>query len=606
MIPADDTLPPRTRATTREQRASWRWRPAARCVARLEADGRAWTALVRDLSHGGALLTLEPEAGAPPAAGSEVALHVTLGPRALRRRSRVVRHGVDETGRTTLAVAHVGRADEVVDGVAALDLASIRVDPAWALRVPADVALRRRALPLCALDGSVVVAFADVGDEAALAAVQRHVDAPILAQQVDAASLTQAIRRIHGEVRPATRVEDDDAVAVCNELLRAAWMRQASDVHLCPERDDTLVRLRVDGQLEDYRRFPRAAHAEIVSRCKVLAGMDIAERRAPQDGRFTHDLPDGGRVEIRAATLPTNHGERVTLRLLAIEQEALTLEHLGMAGDDLRRVERELARSHGLILATGPTGCGKTTTLNAALRRIIGCREVNAIAVQEPVEYDIPGVTQVEVDSSQKITFASALRSIVRHDPDVIMIGEIRDRETADIGIKAALTGHLVLATLHTNTAASAVTRLIDMGVERFLLAATLRAVIAQRLVRRLCPHCRRPGADGELLREGLLGPDAPPLYVPGACVYCTGRGFTGRSGLFEVLPVDEELSQALLDGADEAGLAASARRRGARSLRDDAVSKLRDGTSSLREVLGALEAESALLRDATSAEVDA
>jgi type IV pilus assembly protein PilB len=303
-------------------------------------------------------------------------------------------------------------------------------------------------------------------------------------------------------------------------------------------------------------------------------------------------------VVIRAATLPTNHGERATLRLLAIEAESLTLANLGMAPHDLALVERDFARPHGLVLATGPTGCGKTTTLYAALRHIVAGKRVNAIAVQEPVEYDIPGVTQVEVDSSQKITFATALRSILRHDPDVIMVGEIRDRDTADIAIKAALTGHLVLATLHTNSAASAVTRLLDMGVEPFLVAAVLRSVVAQRLVRKLCPHCRAPaasspGAAATPRAAAALGLDEAAtarLREPRGCLWCAGRGYSGRSGLFEVLALDEELAAAVHRGAGEAELARAARARGQRSLCDDAVDKLLAGTTSLSEVLAAVE----------------
>ena len=321
--------------------------------------------------------------------------------------------------------------------------------------------------------------------------------------------------------------------------------------------------------------------------------MDIAEKRAPQDGRFTHLFGATERVDLRVATLPTQHGERVTLRLLALDMESLTLTNLGFSGDDLATFEAAIARPHGLILVCGPTGSGKTTTLYAALRRILELGPVNAIAVQDPIEYDLPGVAQVEVDAAQKVTFGSALRSILRHDPDVIQIGEIRDLETAGIAIQAALTGHLVLATLHTNSAASALTRLVDMGVERYLVAATLRLVVAQRLVRRLCPFCREPVPIGaaeaaSLRRHKSVG---SPSFTAGGCVYCAGRGHAGRIGLFDVLGVDEEIEREIAAGADEGRLVAVARARGARDMLDDALEKIARGETSVREVLAAVVA---------------
>jgi type II secretory ATPase GspE/PulE/Tfp pilus assembly ATPase PilB-like protein len=274
-----------------------------------------------------------------------------------------------------------------------------------------------------------------------------------------------------------------------------------------------------------------------------------------------------------------------------MDMERLTLENLGMSARDLGLSEHAIRRPHGLLLSTGPTGCGKTTTLYAALRRIIAQRAVNAIAVQDPVEYDIPGVALVEVDAAQKVTFGKALRSILRHDPDVLLIGEIRDEETSDIAIKAALTGHLVLATLHTNSAASAVTRLIDMGVDRYLIAAVLRLVVAQRLVRRLCNYCRKEGALTPEQAAALGRPEAAgtPASVPTGCKYCAGRGFSGRVGLFEMLPMDDEIATAVAKGLDEAALSGDMRRRKIPSIQDDAIEKLRAGLTSFDEVLTAV-----------------
>jgi type IV pilus assembly protein PilB len=273
--------------------------------------------------------------------------------------------------------------------------------------------------------------------------------------------------------------------------------------------------------------------------------------------------------------------------------ESLTLSNLGFSGADLATFEAAIARPHGLILVCGPTGSGKTTTLYAALRRILELGPVNAIAVQDPIEYDLPGVAQVEVDAAQKVTFGSALRSILRHDPDVIQIGEIRDLETASIAIQAALTGHLVLATLHTNSAASALTRLVDMGVERYLAAATLRMVVAQRLVRRLCPFCREPSTISPAEAHSLRRPDAAgaTCHVPAGCVYCAGRGHAGRIGLFDVLAIDADLEREIAGGADEGRVEAAARLRGQADMLDDALAKIARGETSVREVLAAVVA---------------
>lgn len=491
--------------------------------------------------------------------------------------------------------------------VPVLDMDQVRIDPACALKVPAALAIRRQVLPFALVDGRVYVACLDPDDRTTLDAVERALRRPICAQRAEAASLRRALGRIFGAgsptgqgaagTRPRSDADGGDsdaegAVALCDELMHAALVRQASDIHIDPMENEVLVRLRVDGELERYRTFPPALLSGVISRFKVLGGMDIAEKRAPQDGRFTHRFgPTNQTVDIRLASLPTKHGERLTVRLLALGTESLTLERLGMSEGDLECFRAAIDKPHGLILLTGPTGSGKTTTLYAALRRLIGQQELNVLTVEDPIEYAIAGVAQVEVDSADKVTFGKALRSILRHDPDVVMIGEIRDRETADIAIKAALTGHLVLSTLHTNSATSAVTRLADMGVERFLIAATLRLVVAQRLVRRLCPRCRRERAiePGEALALGLAGDAAATVYDAAGCMYCADRGFVGRVGLFEMLPVDESLSRMIADGADEGALVAELRRRGVPRLVDDALQKAADGVATVDEVLMAV-----------------
>ncbi len=576
--------PPRS-TPAREARHAVRWVPAF--VGRVELRGERGHCRgeVVDLSDGGASVRLEPHAlDAWFDVGDRVSFGLTIRTATIERAARVAwvrrTHEVD-----------VGLVFESLDPIT-LDLAAVPIDPRQALRIPTAVALRRRVLPLCEWNGKVVTACADLADPLGQDAVARALGKPLLPQPVDAAQLARTIMTVHGDPRLAAQTVETTQVGQLETLVYAAWLRRASDIHVCPERDGVHLLLRVDGGLEPYDVLPVDAHAELLSRIKVQAGMDIAERRAPQDGRFTQDLPSGQRVDVRVATLPTNHGERATLRLLAIDAESLTLANLGMSEADLRRCGDSLRRPHGMILATGPTGCGKTTTLFAALRAIIAERRVNAIALQEPVEYDIPGVSQVEIDTTQKISFASALRSIMRHDPDVIMIGEIRDAETASIAIKAALTGHLVLATLHTNSAASAITRLVDMGVERYLIAATLRLVVAQRLVRRLCPHCRREDVLTADAAQLLRRPQAAGarVYDARGCVFCAGRGFRGRLGLFELLELDAELCDRIRDGAHESEVERAARAKGLPALTDDALAKLRGGATAVGPVFEAVD----------------
>lgn len=481
-----------------------------------------------------------------------------------------------------------------------VDLDQVRIDPAWALRIPVSLAVRRRVLPFALLKKHVHVACADTPDAASLEAIERFTGYPPVLVRVDGEALTRALARVYGDARgrgvATTReaTEGDDAIALADELLRAAIMRQASDIHIDPAREDIRVRLRVDGVLEEYRRLPSSAHAALTSRIKVLAAMDIAERRAPQDGAFTYQFGVVERthaVDVRVASLPTKHGERLTLRLLAAQENWLTLEKLGMDADDLATFEAMLAQPHGLVLLTGPTGGGKTTTLYAAIRRLLAGAPLNIISVEDPIEYEIPGVAQVEVDSADKVSFGKALRALLRHDPDVLVIGEIRDLDSLDIAVKASLTGHLVFSTLHTNNAVSVVTRLIDMGMPAHLIGATLRLAVAQRLVRRLCPHCRRPVALGAAHAQALNIPEAEGEIVHEAegCLYCAGRGYSGRMGLFESASIDAEIAALISKGVAETELVAALRAQGFRNLLADGAAKVRAGLTTVREVLDAV-----------------
>ena len=497
-----------------------------------------------------------------------------------------------------------------------LDLARIKIDPNVALSVPAHLAARRQILPLSASDTQVFVACVNPKDTAAFQAIERITGKRVVAQLADAAVLQRIIRDVyhvaegpgHGAHAPAAHrpghaapkdggFDPEDAVALTDELLHASIIRQASDIHLDPSRGELRVRFRVDGVLELARALPMACHAAVISRLKVMSGMDIAEKRAPQDGGFTYRYgspPHTRAVDVRAATLPARYGERMTLRLLGLQTEQLTLERLGMAAQDLLWVDQVLDRPHGLVLLTGPTGSGKTTTLYAIVRQLSARESLNILTIEDPIEYEIPGVAQVEVEAGDKVSFAKALRSMLRHDPDVLMIGEIRDRETLDVATKASLTGHLVLSTLHTNSAPSAITRMRDLGAEPYLLAATLRLVVAQRLVRQLCrqPGCRkaRPLTAAEAKALGRPGAAHTEVYEPGGCVYCAGHGYAGRVGLFEVMPVDEDLAGRISGGIGEVELAVELRRRGHASLREDAAAKVCAGEVTVREALGAVD----------------
>jgi general secretion pathway protein E len=374
------------------------------------------------------------------------------------------------------------------------------------------------------------------------------------------------------------RIEDlleteDDApiIRMINALLTQASRDGASDIHVEPFEGYSVVRFRVDGTLRDVVRPRRELHAALISRIKILAQLDIAEKRLPQDGRIA--LRIGGRpIDVRVSTLPTGHGERAVLRLLDKEAGRLDLEKLGMSAHTLAGFDKLIHQPHGIVLVTGPTGSGKTTTLYAALGRI-DASTTNVLTVEDPIEYDLDGIGQTQVNARIDMTFAKALRSILRQDPDVIMIGEIRDLETAQIAVQASLTGHLVLATLHTNDAVSAVTRLIDMGIEPFLLSSSLLGVVGQRLIRKLCPACRAPD------------PIAGGWRAVG-CTACNTTGFAGRSGIYELLSVDDECRALIHRAAAESEIRQVALRAGMVPMREDGQRWVRAGITSVDEVI--------------------
>ena len=363
---------------------------------------------------------------------------------------------------------------------------------------------------------------------------------------------------------------DAPIIRMLNALLTQAAKDGASDIHIEPYERSSAVRFRVDGTLREVVQPNRALHAALISRLKIMAELDIAEKRLPQDGRIS--LRIGGRaVDVRVSTLPSSHGERAVLRLLDKGESKFTLEGLGMSGDVLHKFDRLVQQPHGIVLVTGPTGSGKTTTLYASLGRI-DTSTTNVLTVEDPVEYELAGIGQTQVNPKIDLTFAKALRAILRQDPDVIMIGEIRDYETAQIAIQASLTGHLVLATLHTNDAPSAVTRLTDMGVEPFLLSSSLLGVLAQRLVRVLCPHCKRPDDRGR--------------YHPVGCAECGMAGYKGRTGVYELMTADDKVRALIHGRAAESQLFVAAEAAGLRSMREDGERLVVEGVTSPEEVL--------------------
>jgi general secretion pathway protein E len=384
-------------------------------------------------------------------------------------------------------------------------------------------------------------------------------------------------------------------VRLVERLVRDALAVGASDVHVEAGEEAVRVRHRVDGVLRHVETLPRDVGLPLVSRLKILAGLDIADRLRPQDGRARVRTP-AGEVELRLSTLPASRGENLVLRLQAPEAAAGTFAALGLSDADAGRVEALLDAREGLVLVTGPTGSGKTTTLYAALARVQARGGVNVVTVEDPVERRLPGVVQVQVNERTGLTFATALRAILRQDPDVVLVGEVRDRETAAIAAQAALTGHLVLATLHTIDAASAVTRLADVGVEPATVAAALRGVIAQRLVRRLCDVCRRPRAAG-WRDERLRGraPEGEPGYEAvstdaSPCAGCGGAGYRGRVALVEVLRADAALTRLVAEGADAPALGVAARARGMRTLWESGVAAVRAGVTDAEELLRVLD----------------
>jgi type IV pilus assembly protein PilB len=491
-------------------------------------------------------------------------------------------------------------------GLDHLDLGVFQVDMGAANLVSTAVAKRYQAVPVAFADKrTLLVAMADPSNVLAvddIAIMTGHEVRVAVAPPDDIATLVSRLDRLEDVVgESAAGVEDmeedgelvalhetpDDApvVKLVNQIVAQAVERGASDIHMAPEGREVRVRFRIDGVLQDITTVPRRMAAGVVSRIKIMAEMNIAEKRLPQDGRVGL-VVDGRHVDLRVVTLPSVHGEGVVMRVLDKASVVVELDKLGMADPERERFERACDQTHGAVLVTGPTGSGKSTTLYAALK-MLNTPEKNIITVEDPVEYEMAGLTQVQVANKVGLTFATGLRSMVRADPDVIMVGEIRDRETAQIAVESALTGHLVLSTLHTNDAPSAITRLIEMGVEPFLVASALECVVAQRLARMLCSSCkRRTIIPAKVLMEsGYKARVELEAYEPVGCRRCGGSGYRGRVGLYEVMNVTPEIQTMALERQPAEAIRVIAVQQGMTRLRDDGLQKVRQGRTSIAEI---------------------
>lgn len=492
-------------------------------------------------------------------------------------------------------------------GVEYLSLNDVTIDPAAAVLIPESLARRYAAIPIKFEDDALVVAMADPGNVLVVDDIRAITALRIIPKIASRSEIDDAIRRlgryddsvadladlVGGDAadedlsKIEAAVEEAPIVKLVNTLITRAVNERASDLHVEPGEKNLRVRFRIDGVLHEVMSTPRSVSGAVVSRLKIMADLDIAERRVPQDGRVS--LRVAGRpIDLRVATLPTIHGEKVVLRILDKEDAVLDLKSLGFLPHSLDRFEQSYTKPYGAILVTGPTGSGKTTTLYSALN-ILNSPDRHIITVEDPVEYRLAGVVQVQVNRKAGLQFSTVLKSILRSDPDVVLIGEVRDAETAKIAVEAALTGHLVLTTLHTNDSASSVNRLVDMGVEPYLVASALDSILAQRLARRLCDRCKQTKpATPELVRQMGMNPDDGPLtiYTAVGCKACADTGYRGRVAIVEVLLVSEEIQRMAVERRPSDEIKALAVEQGMMTLRQDGMEKVKLGMTTLEEVL--------------------
>jgi len=495
-------------------------------------------------------------------------------------------------------------------GLEFVDLAEFPIDTIATALLPEALAKRYRALPIGERDGRLLVAMSDPANVYALDDIRTITGRDVLPVVATAADVENAIQKFAGldsqveamaSIVDAASGEDDEdndldvavedapIVKLVNAIMTQAVADRASDVHIEPREHDVRIRFRVDGVLmEPMPPAPKNIQNGLISRMKVMADLNIAEKRVPQDGRIGMKV-GGKQLDLRMATLPTVYGEKVVLRILDTSHALLRLEDLGFLEGSYKRYSVSFQKPYGALLVTGPTGSGKSTTMYGTLN-ILNNIDKNIITVEDPVEYRLAGVNQIQVNPKAGLTFSAALRSILRADPDIVLIGEIRDKETATIAIEAALTGHLVLSSLHTNDAPSAITRLVEMEVETFLVASAIDCVVGQRLARKLCERCKTPFRpdENELYAAGYpdwLWPEIQELHKPAGCPACANTGFRGRIGLYEVMQMTEEIERLTVERASADAIKAVAVQQGMMTLRDDGLEKARMGLTSLEEV---------------------
>lgn len=494
-----------------------------------------------------------------------------------------------------------------------VSLKKYSLDADLAKELPLALAKRHHVVALRKDGATVVLAMADPLDRMAVEDIRQAIHAEVHPVLASAAEIEEAIERVYGdrknsvelslesiksissEVLPEEekRLEEiatgAKIVQTVNEMIARAFQEGASDIHIEPRQNEVHVRFRIDGVLEEEDPLRRDMHLPVTSRIKIIGGMDIAERRVPQDGRVRvriHDKP----IDLRISTYPTLYGEKVVMRFLTMATP-IGIDRLGFSEKDRKLFLDLIGAPHGIFLVTGPTGSGKSTTLYAALERL-NTPEKNIVSVEDPVEREIPGISQSQVSAKAGVTFASALRAILRQDPDIIMLGEIRDRETAEIAVRAAITGHMVLSTLHTNTTVGTISRLIDLGVEPFLLSSALVGVLAQRLVRKICPECRQetPPPETAALNSAIAG--LKKFYRGRGCSRCRLSGYSGRIGIFELAPITSQIRQ-LIDGrAPDAKIEEGLRRAGVRPILEDGLHKVESGITTIDEVLKVIQEE--------------
>ncbi len=494
-------------------------------------------------------------------------------------------------------------------GIPSVSLSNYIFQPQLATYIPEHISKRHNVIALEKKEDKLLIAMSDPGDIVAIEDVEIASGLKVEPKIATAQEISQAINQLYsfgdentteiiasidnyqGETEPELERElgeDAPIVRLTNHIISQALQMRASDIHIEPQDGELRVRYRIDGVLREILTAPKYTHLALVSRIKIISGLDITKKRIPQDGRITVSVGEM-KVDLRVATLPTIYGEKVVIRILMQDSSIFNIDKLGFSKNNMNRFKSLVEDQHGVLLVTGPTGSGKTTSLFAAMNHLNSPKK-NIVTVEDPVEYNLPGINQIQVNPKVGLTFAGALRSILRQDPDIIMVGEIRDEETARMAVRAALTGHMVLSTLHTNDAVSSINRLIDMGIEPYMIASSVIGIVAQRLIRRLCTDCKKPyQLDAEeLLLIGEVDED-DTFYQAAGCEKCGNTGYQGRIAVHEILIVDEKVKEFIVKDANEQEIEKYSRENGMSFLLEDGISKFKEGITSYEELVRVL-----------------